>query len=70
MRWAGNVAPMREKREKRNAYNIFMGKPEGKRLQGRPRRRWTILQWILERQDEMVWIGLMWLRIGTSGGTL
>jgi hypothetical protein len=22
----------------------------------------------LEREDGMVWIGLMWLRIGTSGG--
>jgi hypothetical protein len=26
---------------------------------------WTILKWILER-----WIGLNWLRIGTSGGLL
>ena len=25
---------------------------------------WTIYEWILERQDGMVWIG----RIGTSGG--
>jgi hypothetical protein len=31
---------------------------------------WTILKWILERQDELVWIGLIWLRIGTSGGLL
>jgi hypothetical protein len=29
---------------------------------------WTILGWILERYDGVVWIGLMWLRIGTSGG--
>jgi hypothetical protein len=29
-----------------------------------------ILKWILERQDVMVWIGLIWLRIGTSGGHL
>jgi hypothetical protein len=28
---------------------------------------WTILKWNLERQDGMVWIGLSWLRIGTSG---
>jgi hypothetical protein len=28
----------------------------------------TILKWILERYDGMVWIGLIWLRIGTSGG--
>jgi hypothetical protein len=27
--------------EKRNAYKILMGKPEGKRPVGRPRRRWV-----------------------------
>jgi hypothetical protein len=27
-----------------------------------------ILKWILERQDEVVWTGLIWLRIGSSGG--
>jgi hypothetical protein len=26
---------------KRNAYQIFVGKPEGKRLLGRPRLRWV-----------------------------
>jgi hypothetical protein len=26
--------------EKRNAYRILVGKPEGKRSLGRPRRRW------------------------------
>jgi hypothetical protein len=26
--------------EKRNAYRILIGKPEGKRLLGRPRRTW------------------------------
>jgi hypothetical protein len=31
---------------------------------------WTILNWILEREDEMVWTGLIWLRIGTTGGLL
>jgi hypothetical protein len=31
---------------------------------------WTILKWILERYDGMVWIGLIWLRIGTSEGLL
>jgi hypothetical protein len=34
----GNVACMVEKR---NAYRILVGKPEGKRLQGRPRYRWV-----------------------------
>jgi hypothetical protein len=38
VRWAGHVARMGEKR---NAYRILMGKPEGKRPQGRPRRRWV-----------------------------
>jgi hypothetical protein len=30
----------------------------------------TKLKWILERWDGMLWIGLIWLRIGTSGGLL
>jgi hypothetical protein len=28
-------------REKRNAYRILVGKPEGKRALGRPRCRWV-----------------------------
>jgi hypothetical protein len=37
-------------REKRNAYRILMGKPEGKRTLGRPRRGWVDnIKWILER---------------------
>jgi hypothetical protein len=38
MRWVGNVALMGETR---NAYRILVGKPEGKRSLGRPRRRWV-----------------------------
>jgi hypothetical protein len=38
MRWAGQVARMGEKR---NAYQILVGKPEVKRPLGRPRRRWV-----------------------------
>jgi hypothetical protein len=37
MRWAGHVARMGEKR---NVYKLLLGKPEGKRPLGRPRRRW------------------------------
>jgi hypothetical protein len=37
VRWAGHVARMREKR---NACRILVGKLEGKRPLGRPRRRW------------------------------
>jgi hypothetical protein len=38
MRWAVHVAQMGEKR---NAYRLLVGKPEGKRLLGRPRCRWV-----------------------------
>jgi hypothetical protein len=37
MRWAGHVARMGEVR---GACNILVGKPEGRRPLGRPRRRW------------------------------
>jgi hypothetical protein len=37
MRWAGNVARMGEVR---SAYNILVGRPEGRRPLGRPKRRW------------------------------
>jgi hypothetical protein len=38
MRWAVHVARMGGKR---NAYRLLVGKPEGKRPLGRPRRRWV-----------------------------
>jgi hypothetical protein len=37
MRWAGHVARMGEKRV---VHRVLVGKPEGKRPLGRPRRRW------------------------------
>jgi hypothetical protein len=37
MRWVGHVARMGEERK---LYNVLVGKPEGKRPLGRPRRRW------------------------------
>jgi hypothetical protein len=44
MRCAGNVA---RSGEKRNAYRILVGNPEGKRPWVKPRRRgWTRLKWI------------------------
>jgi hypothetical protein len=36
-RWAGHVAHMGERR---SVYRVLVGKPEGKRLLGRPRCRW------------------------------
>jgi hypothetical protein len=38
MRWAGHVAQIGEKR---NACRFLVGKPEGRRPLGRPRRRWV-----------------------------
>jgi hypothetical protein len=37
LRWAGHVARMGERR---SAYRVLLGKPEGRRPLGRPRRRW------------------------------
>jgi hypothetical protein len=65
MRWAGHIARMGTKR---NVCGILVGKPEGKTPLERPRHRWwTTLKWILDRQDEVVWNGSTWLRIGTNG---
>jgi hypothetical protein len=58
MRWTGHVARIGEKR---NAYRLLVGKPEGKRPLGRPRRRWVVnirinlgeVGW-----DDEDWIGL------------
>jgi len=38
MRWVGHVARMSEER---GVYRVLVGKPEGRRLLGRPRRRWV-----------------------------
>jgi len=38
LRWAGHVARMGEERR---VYRVLVGKPEGKRPLGRPRRRWV-----------------------------
>jgi hypothetical protein len=37
MRWAGHVAHLRERR---GVYRVLVGKPERKRLLGRPKHRW------------------------------
>jgi hypothetical protein len=68
MRWAGHVARIGEKR---NVYMLLVGKPEGKRQLGRPRRRWidNIKMDLLERGLN-VWTGLPWPRIGTGGELL
>jgi hypothetical protein len=48
--------------EKRNAYKILVGKPEGKRPLGRPRRECIILKWILG------WSGMDWIDLAQDRG--
>ncbi|KAJ4439437.1 hypothetical protein ANN_07561 [Periplaneta americana] len=58
LRWAGYVARMGESR---NAYRVLVGRPEGKRSLGRPRRRWedNIKMDLREvRYDDREWINL------------
>ena len=65
MRWAGHVACMGEER---GVYRVFVGKPEGRRPMGRPRRRWVdnirtdlqevgcgYMDWIWLAQDRDRW---------------
>jgi hypothetical protein len=69
MRWAGHVARMGGKR---NAYRLLVGKPQGERPLGRPRRRlldnvkmdlleigWGGVDWIALAQDRDKWRALV-----------
>jgi hypothetical protein len=69
MRWVGPVARMGEKR---NVYRLLVGKPEGKRPLGRPRRKWidnikmylleiglSVVDWIDVAQDRYRWRALV-----------
>jgi hypothetical protein len=58
--------------EDRKVYKVLVGKPEGKRPLGRPRRRWEdgISMDIREIGFWGVWIGFDCLRTGTGGGLL
>jgi hypothetical protein len=57
--------------ERRSVYRVFVGKPEGKRPLGRPRRRWgIILRRIFIKWGMGLWTGLSWLRVETGGGYL
>jgi hypothetical protein len=68
MRWVGQVACMGEERE---MYRVLVGKPEGKKPLGRPRRRWED-EIRMDLRDigwgSVEWI--RWLRIGTGDGLL
>ena len=67
MRWAGHVARMGEGRV---VHRVLVGKPEGKRPLGRPRRRWEDNIKMDLQEVGGVDIGCSWVRIGTGGGHL
>jgi hypothetical protein len=57
--------------EGRGVYRVLVGKPEGRRPLGRPRRRWEDnVKMDLQEVGCGVWSGSSWLRIGTGGGHL
>ena len=64
----GHVAHMEDSR---GVYGVLVGKPEGKRPLGRPRRRWEDN---IKRDFKEVVCGVLtgssWLKIGTGGGHL
>jgi hypothetical protein len=62
MRWVGHVARMEQGR---NVYRVLVGKPEGKRPLGRPRRIWENgIKMDLREIGWGVWSGFTWLRLG------
>jgi hypothetical protein len=58
MRWAGHVAQMGATR---SAYRILVGRQEGKRPLGRPRRRWV--DNIKVDLREVGWDGMDWIEL-------
>jgi hypothetical protein len=58
MRWTGHVVRMGEKR---NAYRILVGKPEGKRPLGSPRRR--CVDSIKKHLRGIGWDGMDWTNL-------
>jgi hypothetical protein len=61
MRWAGHIAGMGEKR---NAYRILVGMPEGKRPLGRRRRKWV--DNIKMDLREIRWDGMDWIDLAQN----
>jgi hypothetical protein len=58
MRWAGYVARMGQERK---VYKVLVGKLEGRRSLGRPRRRWE--GGIRMDLREVGWGGVEWIQL-------
>jgi hypothetical protein len=71
MRWAGHVVCVKEGR---GVYRVLVGRPEGKRPLGRPRRRWEDnikiglreigidgANWIRLAQDRVQWRAFVYM---------
>jgi len=57
--------------EGRGVYRVLVGKPEGKRPLGRPRRKWEDnIKMYVQEVGCGLWTGSSWLRIGKGGGHL
>ena len=57
--------------EERGVYRVLVGKPEGKKQLGRPRRRWVDNNMMDVQEVGLgVWTGLGWPRIKTGGRRL
>ena len=68
VRWVGHEARMGERT---GVYGVLVGKPEGKRPQGRPKLTWEDdIKMDLQEVGCGLWTGWSWLRIGTGGGHL
>jgi hypothetical protein len=62
MRWAGNVARMRDRR---GAYRVLVGRPDGNRPLGRPRLR--LENNIKMDFQEVGWGGMDWIAVAEDG---
>jgi hypothetical protein len=68
MKWKRHVTRMGERT---GAYMVLVVKPEGKRSLRRPRHRLKgNTRGNVKEIFGRVWAGLIWLKVGTSGGLL
>jgi hypothetical protein len=58
-------------KERRGAYWVLVGKPEGKSPLGRPKSKWeNNIKNDLQDRASWAWFASIWLKIGTGDGRL